>query len=147
MNNTIIEFSKQLENTFTSQLSQLNELCRNRELELQQKEESLEKLKKELDNKQNDIDGYNKVSFIKKMDNQLNQSKKQIQVLELRINSYKRKVSEHKTQLSKQNNIITNVNECLETLELPTIKTNCVKIVFYKTIEYVYTVCRYKIRK
>ena len=52
MNNTIIEFSKQLENTFTLQLSQLNELCRNRELELQQKEESLEKLKKELDNKQ-----------------------------------------------------------------------------------------------
>ena len=78
MNNLLLDFKNNLE----LQINNFQLLLQEKIDKLNNKETILLELEKEVNNKQNEIDGYNKVSFIKNMDTQLSKKKKLVEVLE-----------------------------------------------------------------
>ena len=95
--NYINDFKKSIQ----TQISEFSYKVEKYVNDIEQKNKHFQNLQKELSNKESEIDSYNKVSFVKKLDKQLEAQKKDTEVYKLRMRSMQKTINRLQNQNKK----------------------------------------------
>ncbi len=99
-----MEFTKYIQEfkqSLQSQLSEFTFKTENFVTEMEQKQKHFDNLQEDISDKQNEITNYQKVSFVKQLDRQLEEQKKQTNVFKLRIRSLQKRIQTLETKNQK----------------------------------------------